>query len=224
MQTIKLDLPGSHNYFVQEALKVLRTNVQFCGQNIRVIALTSCHENEGKSVSTLHLASGLAELEKKVLVIDADMRKSVMAGRNTNVKRAAGLSEVLTGQKKLMDCLYSVDNASLHILFSGQYPPNPVELLSGEYFKTLLEEARKVYDYILIDTPPLGAVIDAAVIAPECDGTILVLDPGTVRRRQALEVIDQLRKADCRILGVILNRVRKSTRSYYRKSKYYSGT
>lgn len=220
MLDITLKLPGSNNYFVQEALKALRTNVQFCGQNIKVIALTSCQENEGKSISAMHLASSLADLDKKVLLIDADMRKSVMAGRNTTAKNTAGLSEVLTGQRKLKDCLYKVTGSSMHILFSGKYPPNPVELISGEYFQTLLEEARKVYDYIIIDTPPLGPVIDAAVLAPQCDGVILVMDTGHVRRRQALEVIDQLRKTECKILGVIMNNVKKSRSSYYSNSRY----
>lgn len=221
MESITLKLPGANNYFVQEALKVLRTNVQFCGQNIKVVTLTSCHENEGKSVSALHLASSLADLDKKVLLIDADMRKSVIAGRNTNAKHAAGLSEVLTAQKKLKDCLYNVTGTSLHILFAGKYPPNPVELLSGEYFQTLLDEARKVYDYIIIDTPPLGPVIDAAVVAPKSDGVILVMDTGHVRRRQAVEVIAQLRKTECKILGVIMNNVKKSRSSYYSNTRYY---
>lgn len=220
MESITLKLPGLGNYFVQEALKVLRTNVQFCGQDVKVIALTSCQENEGKSVSALHLASSLADLDKKVLLIDADMRKSVMAGRNTSARNTAGLSEVLTAQKKLKDCLYAVTGSSLHVLFAGKYPPNPVELLSGEYFQTLLDEARKVYDYIIIDTPPLGPVIDAAVIAPQCDGVILVMDTGHVRRRQAQEVIDQLKRVNCRVLGVIMNNVRKNNKSYY-SSRYY---
>lgn len=224
MEPITLKLPGSSNYFVQEALKVLRTNVQFCGQDIKVIAITSCQENEGKSVSALHLASSLADLDKKVLLIDADMRKSVIAGRNTNAKHASGLSEVLTAQNKLKDCLYNVTGSPLHILFAGKYPPNPVELLGGEYFKTLLEEARKVYDYIIIDTPPLGPVIDAAVIAPQCDGIILVMDTGHVRRRQALEVIDQLKKTGCKVLGVIMNNVKKERKTYYKKSRYYGNS
>lgn len=219
MEKITIKLLGADNYFVQEATKTLRTNVQFCGQNVKVITLTSCREGEGKSTITLHLASSLAELNKKVLVIDADMRKSVMAGRNTSARRPAGLSEVLSGLAKLKDCLYEVDGTTLHILFAGQYPPNPVELLSGEYFDTLLEEARKVYDYILIDTPPLGAVIDAAVIAPKSDGTILVMDAGQVRCSQAREVVKQLEKSKSKILGTVLNNVRKSGTGYY-KYKY----
>lgn len=221
MEKITLKLLGSDNYFVQEATKTLRTNVQFCGQNVKVITVTSCQASEGKSTVTLHLAASLAELNKRVLVIDADMRKSVMAGRNTSARRPAGLSEVLSGMAKLKDCLYEVDGTTLHILFAGQYPPNPVELLSSEYFDTLLEEARKVYDYILIDSPPLGPVIDAAVIAPKSDGVVLVMDAGQVRCSQAREVVEQLRKSKSKILGTVLNNVRKSGSGYY-KYKYKS--
>ena len=224
MEQITIKLLGVGNYFVQEATKALRTNVQFCGQNMKVITLTSCRENEGKSTIVLQLAASLADLGKKVLVIDADLRKSVMAGRNTSARRPAGLSEVLTGMVKLKDCLCEVKNTTLHILFAGQYPPNPVELLSGEFFDALLEEARKVYDYVLIDTPPLGPVIDAAVIAPKSDGTILVMDTGCVRYSQAREVVDQLQKSGSKILGTVVNNARKSGRGYYKYSYRYKGS
>ena len=91
-------------------------------------------------------------------------------------KSPAGLSEILTGMVKLTDGLYSTQYDNLHIIFSGKYPPNPVELLGGKYFPMLLEETRKVYDYVLVDTPPLGQVIDAAVLTPFCDGTLLVME------------------------------------------------
>lgn len=221
MQTINLKLLGEDNYFVQEATKVLRTNMQFCGQDTKAIVITSCGENEGKSTIALQLAASLADLGKQVLLIDADMRKSVMAGRNTSARRPVGLSEVLNGMVRLKDSLCRVGDTSLHILFAGQYPPNPVELLSGEYFSILLEEARKVYDYIIVDTPPLGLVIDAAVIAPRCDGTMLVVDTGSVRYGRAREVVDQLQKGGCKILGAVLNNVRKTNSAYkYRKGVY----
>ena len=86
MEKITLKLPGEDAFFTQEAFRVLRTNLQFCGQDVRVIAVTSCNENEGKSTVSLQLAKSLSELGKRVLVLDADMRKSVLAGRNTNVK------------------------------------------------------------------------------------------------------------------------------------------
>lgn len=214
-----LKLPGKKDFFTQEAFKTLRTNLQFCGQDICTVVITSCNENEGKTTITLQLAKSLAELNKRVLVIDADMRKSVMAGRNTTAENPAGLSEVLTGLTSVKECLYQTQYENLSIMFAGKYPPNPVELLSGQYFEELLKAAKESYDYVLIDVPPLGSVIDAAVVAAKCDGTILVISDNQVRYRQAIEVIEQLRKSGSKILGVVRNNIKKKDGGYYKK--YY---
>ena len=126
---------------------------------------------------------------------------------------------------KLGDAIYST-NTNLQIIFAGKYPPNPVELLSGKYFKMLLEETRKVYQYVIVDTPPLGRVIDAAVVAPNCDGTILVIGNSTVRYRQAQDVVAQLKKSGSKILGVVRNNSRKkdSGQYYSRNAKYEYGS
>ena len=220
MEPIKLKLPGENDFFTEEAFKVLRTNLQFCGQDIRVICITSCNENDGKSTIALRVAKSFSELDKKVLLIDADMRKSVMAGRNTTVEEHDGLCEVLTGMRSVSECLYPVVNTKMHILFAGQYPPNPVELLSGKYFAALISECRKVYDYIIIDTPPLGQVIDAAVVAEKCDGCVLVIGDSKVHFRSAQEVVDQINKSGCKMLGVVRNTRRHSKKKYYYR-KYY---
>ena len=222
MNSTILKLEGTDEFFTQEAYKTLRTNLQFCGADIRVVALTSCNENEGKSTISMNLGKSMAELGKRVLVIDADMRKSVMAGRNTSAKNPMGLSEILTGMISIGDGIYATQYENLHIIFAGKYPPNPVELLSGKYFAALLKECRKVYDYVFIDTPPLGMVIDAAVIAPLCDGTIVVMAENRVRSKQAQEVVAQLKKSDSKILGVVRNQVGGSKSGYYKNSKYYS--
>lgn len=221
MEGITLKLPGVNDFFTQEAYKVLRTNLQFCGQEIRTIAVTSCNENEGKTTVTLHTAKSFSELGKRVLVIDADMRKSVMVGRNTDAKSPSGLSEMLIGLEKLGDCIFHTQYDGLDLMFAGKYPPNPVELLSSAYFSVLLKEVKKAYDYIFVDTPPLGAVIDAAVVSAQCDGTILVLGNGKVRSRQAQEVLAQLKKSECRVLGVVRNQMHSHNKSYYRKKSYY---
>ena len=207
MESTVLNLSAYENFYTQEAYKALRTNLMFCGRDIQIIAVTSHWENEGKTTVVLNLARSLAELGKRVLVIDADMRKSVMAGRHTKAKNPAGLSEILTGLVKLSDGLYTTQYENLHIIFSGKYPPNPVELLGGKYFPMLLEETRKVYDYVLVDTPPLGQVIDAAVLAPFCDGTLLVMESHSIRQKYAQSLINQLEKSGSKILGVVRNSV-----------------
>ena len=214
MKKISIKLPGENDFFTQEAYKVLRTNLQFCGQDIQVIAITSCNENEGKTTVALHLARSLAELGKEVLLIDADMRKSVLAGRNSNAKDVVGLSELLTGMVALGEALYQTQYPTLQLIFAGKYPPNPVELLNGKYFSALIKETRKAYQYVIIDTPPLGRVIDAAVVAPNCDGTVLVVGNST-RYRQAQDVVEQLKKSGSKILGVVRNNTKKKDSAYY---------
>ncbi len=220
MEAIELKLPGDNDFFTEEAYKVLRTNLQFCGQDIKVIAITSCNENEGKTTVALHVAKSFAQLDKRVLLIDSDMRKSVMAGRNTTAHMHRGLSEVLTGMCNISECLYPVVDSKLHILFAGQYPPNPVELLSGKYFTALIAECRKVYDYIIIDTPPLGQVIDAAVVAEKCDGAVMVIGSSKIHYRMAQDVVEQIDKSGCKMLGVIRNNRKLPNRKYYYR-KYY---
>lgn len=213
-------MAGCDNFAVQEAYKTLRTNIQFCGKDIKVIGLTSYGENEGKSTVCLSIGKAFAELGKKVLVIDADMRKSVMAGRNAGIKNARGLSEVLTGLTTLDNCIYSTQYDGLDVFMAGKYPPNPVELLGGKYFASIISAVRDFYDYIFIDTPPLGQVIDASVIATQCDGMILVIGNANVHYRQLQGTVEQLRKSNCRILGVIRNFVSPKNKGYYKKGYY----
>lgn len=223
MDKIKLKLLDSRNFLLEEAYKVLRTNLQFCGQDIKTVAITSCDENEGKTTIALNLAKELSQLGKKVLVVDADMRKSVVVGRNTSAANVTGLSEFLTGMEKLENSIYSTQYENLQIMFAGKYPPNPVELLSDKYFAQFIQMARETYDYVLIDTPPLGRVIDAAVIASICDGTILVMDEGRTRIREAQDVVRQLKKSGGKILGVVKNKTKKKGKNYYYKKGYGYG-
>ena len=215
MNLIKLNLPGENDYFTQEALKTLRTNLQFCGQDIRVIMFTSVGENEGKSTITLSLAKSFSELGKKVLIVDADMRKSVMAGKNTDAKNPKGLSEVLNGLAKFENVICRAEDTQVHVLFAGQYPPNPVELLGGKYFEQLISGARADFDYIIVDTPPLGRVVDAALIASHCDGAVLLIGNNKVPYREAQDVVAKIRMSNCKMLGVVRNNSTVSTHSYY---------
>ena len=214
-----IKLNGTEDFFTQEAYKVLRSNIQFCGQDIRVVAITSCHENEGKTTVSLHLGKSFAELGKKVLVVDADMRKSVMVGRNSTSSNVKGLSELLTGMADFDKCIYKTQYESLDVIFAGKYPPNPVELLGSVKFSEFLDEIKEKYDYVLIDLPPLGMVIDAAVVSPLCDGVAIVLSDDNVRYSQAQEVINQLKMSGSKILGVIRNRTNRKNGKYYRSGK-----
>ncbi len=220
-QTVQLSEPWTENYGTREAYKALRTNLMFCGRDKKVIALTSCQENEGKSTLTMGLAKSLAEVGKRVLLIDADMRKSNMQNVFTEGGEYLGLSQYLSGQAEWREALCVTQYPNLHVMFCGYYPPNPVELLENSRFRNMVSDARAEYDYVLIDTPPIGAVIDAAVIARACDGTIMVIAINKVSAKLARACKAQLGKSGCPLLGAILNQTEKHSRAYYRGKKSY---
>ncbi|MBQ1877548.1 MAG: polysaccharide biosynthesis tyrosine autokinase [Erysipelotrichaceae bacterium] len=215
IKTTQLDYSGA------EAFKTLRTNLKFCGDDKRVIAITSCWENEGKSSVTLNLAISLAEAGEKVIMVDADMRKSVLVGVTRVNEEVNGLTHYLSRQSSLSDtvCVTNIEN--LHMLFAGPTPPNPTELLGSKYFHAMIEALKKAYDYVLIDTPPVGMVIDAAIIARECDGVMIVVQSGGESYKFVREVKEQLDKTQCPVLGVVLNKVDYSKEGYYGKYGRY---
>jgi capsular exopolysaccharide synthesis family protein len=221
MTTMQTSLPGSNNYFVQEAYKFLRANIQFCGPDIKVIVLTSCEEHEGKTTVSMSLAKSFAEIGKKVLLIDADMRKSVLAGRNLDAKDYRGLSEYLSGMCEIGEVVMKTSVKDMYVLLAGKYPPNPSELLNGRLFDSLIKVCRENFDYVIIDTPPLGAVSDAAVVAPKCDGSILVIGDDKLSYSLATDVVEKLRATGTPILGAIRNNSKTGGKKYYRDKKYY---
>jgi len=207
------------DYRTNEAYKTLRTNIQFCGNEIRVIAFTSCTPNEGKSSVSFNLAVSFAEEGKKVVLIDADLRKSVLIGRYKVGEIDAGLTHILSGQNNLEEVLYHTDINNLDIIFSGTHSPNPAELLNSGRFTAMLDTLRAKYDYVIIDTPPLGSVIDSAIVSKACDGAILVIEANSISSRFAQTVKGQLEKSNCRILGTVLNKVPMEKNGYY--GRYY---
>lgn len=213
IKTEKLD------YECAEAYKALRTNLQFCGDDKKAIVITSCTPDEGKSTVVLYLAISLAESGKRVLLIDGDMRKSIMVGYFAIANEVKGLTHYLSGQADLRSVTCTTDMEKLDVIFSGPFPPNPTELLGGEKFKELLQNARENYDYILIDSAPLGSVIDSAVIAGECDGSIIVIEAECISYRFVQEIKLQLEKSGCPMLGAVLNKVDIRGQKYY--SRYY---
>jgi capsular exopolysaccharide synthesis family protein len=207
MKKVTFEARENLDYRINEAYKSLRTNVQFCGSNIKVISFTSCTPNEGKSSVSFNLAVSFAESGKKVIMIDADMRKSVLAGRYKVGSVDSGLAHYLAGQKKLEEICMETDVEGMDIIFSGPYVPNPAELLESDNFHALVEHCRETYDYVLIDTPPLGSVIDSAIVAKEVDGAILVVEADAISYHFVQNVKSQLEKSNVKILGTVLNKV-----------------
>lgn len=207
------------DFKANEAFKTLRTNILFSGSDIKVITMTSSTPNEGKTSVSLQLAKSFAEAGKKVLLIDADIRKSVIIGRYKVTGEIRGLSHYLTGQSSLEDVIYATDIDNFYILFAGPVAPNPSELLESAQFEKIITSQREEFDYIIVDAPPLGSVIDAAIIAKHSDGAIMVVESGTISYKLAQRVKEQLEKSDCRILGVVLNKIDMEKNSYY--GNYY---
>ena len=175
-------------YEINEEIKTRRTNIVLSGADKKVILMTSAISGEGKSTTSINLARSFAEMGKKTLLIDGDLRKSHMKDVLANGEKVElGLAHLLGGQCSLPDVLCSSATDKVDYVFAGAYPPNPSELLAGSRMQSLLTAARKYYDYIILDMSPIGMVADSAVVAPYCDGMVLVIESAVVKYRMAQE-------------------------------------
>ena len=225
VEIAKLEKP---DYFTREAFNNLRTNLRFSGVDIKTILITSCVPNEGKSTTAFELCCSLAEDGKKVLLVDLDLRKSILLGKYQikTGENFRGMAHYLSGQATAEEIQYRTNVEGLSIIFAGPVPPNPTELLGSDMFGDLMKELRTRYDMIILDTPPLGTVVDAALVAPHCDGAILLIQSHSVSRRFAASVKRQLDSTGCKLLGVVLNKADTAHGGYYHYGYgggYYKG-
>lgn len=211
---------GRQPYAYDEELKTLRTNLLFSGDDKKVIMITSSLAGEGKTSVTFELAKSLTEIGKKVLILDTDIRKSALLRNVKEGKVEKGLSHLLSGQSKLSDIMCSTNIPKLHIIFAGRSVPNASELLSKEIFAKMVENFRSVYDYVLVDTAPLGMVVDAMVVGKVCDATVLVVKAGEAKYKLVQKVLERLRSMEAPNLGVILNQVEQKQDRYYSGKQY----
>jgi capsular exopolysaccharide synthesis family protein len=201
--------------------RTLRTNLEFTGVENRVISITSCAPDDGKSTVSFQLACALAESGKSTIYVDADMRRSVFAQSYNIDTEMKGLSHFLSGKIETSDVIYVTNKEKLYVLPTGVFPSNPTELLGNSRMNVLITALKKVFDYVIIDTPPLGSVIDAAVVSKFCDASMLVLASNTTSRAEAKKVIAQLKTANPNFLGVVLNKVDMKGSGYYYKRYGY---
>lgn len=217
-KNVTLTDANTGDYLYEEAIKTLRTNLQFSGKNNKVILLTSSYSNEGKSDISFNLAVELGKAGKKVLLIDADIRKSVYRSRYNIQEETQGLSQYLSGQIENIDqVVYKTNYENLYMILAGPFAPNPSEMLGDDQFGQLLKAARQVFEYVIVDTPPLGTVVDAAVIAQFCDGAVIVVESNATSYRVAQKVKAQLEKSGCKILGAVLNKVDTKSKGSYKR-------
>lgn len=206
---------------VSEAYRTLRTNIQFANldDNIKTILVTSSGPGEGKSTTATNLALTLAETGSKVIIIDCDLRKPNVH-KQFGISNVKGLSNILAKGTLFEDaCNKFMDN--LTVVTSGTIPPNPAEMLASNKMKLFLQDLNDKYDYIIIDTPPVIAVTDAQILAAGADGVLLVVSSKQADRDAAIRAKTLLLKVNAKILGVLLNKVDKKSRSSYGYYYYY---
>lgn len=198
----------------REYYNALSTNIKFLGHDTRVISISSVSPNEGKSIVSLNLAAALAHNDTKVLYIDADTRNSTFASRMRINEKIGGLTNYLAENYAIEEVIHKTDIQGLHIIHSGKYAVNPASLLQSKRFSQLIATLREHYQYIIIDTPPIGIVIDAAIITDSCDGSILVVEAGRIKKKSIKQAIYQLKQTKKPFLGIILNKVNVSRQHY----------
>lgn len=207
-------------YAVEEAMNRLRINIKFCGKNTRKILLTSSVPGEGKSTISMYLWKMMAEAGFKSVLVDVDLRKSEIKERfcMTGDQEIRGLDYYLSGLAEYEDvvCETNIPNGS--IVPCTNLLENPSALLEDDRFRELLDRLAEDYRYVIIDSPPLGAVADGALVASMCDGAVLVVKSGETPRGLIRNSLLQLEQVNCKLLGTILNRVELTGSAY---KKYY---
>ena len=217
-------------YAVEEAMNRLRINIKFCGKNTRKILVISSVPNEGKSTVSVYLWKMLAEAGFPTVLVDMDLRKSVLKER-LDLKDEAkteitGIDYYLSGLSEYQDVVYGTNVENGFVVPVSNLLENPSTLLEDPRMGELLDHLAEDYRYVIIDSPPLESVADGALIASLCDGALLVVRSGMTSRRLVRQSLQQLERVGCRLLGMVLNRVETRSRAYqkyYGKyGKYYS--
>lgn len=208
-------------YHACEAINMLRGAVQMAGSGVRIFAVTSALAHEGKSSLAFRLAQSLAALGgKRVVFVDCDIRNSRMKKRYRITQKTVGLSDYLCGNASEQEIVYPTENPQLDIIFCGRKAPNPSELVSSALMDELLGRLKRAYDYVIVDTPPVNLVVDATIIAPKCDTTMVVVECGVTEQQDLAHTIDLLERANAKILGIVLNKVDSKNNRYGKYGKY----
>ena len=214
-------LSNESDFYVREAYKSLRTNIIFSlpNEGCKKICVTSAIASEGKSITVLNIAISFAEAGQRVLIIDADLRRPSQS-KFLNMTYAPGLSNILVNKVGLPEAIHKDVYPNLDVIFSGDIPPNPSELLGHERMGNLLEQLSSDYDYILVDTPPVNVVTDACVLSRVLDGVLFVVRRGDSESSSVTYAVSQLEFAEAKLLGFILNDAQVAPAAKYGYSKY----
>ncbi|STA98770.1 CpsD/CapB family tyrosine-protein kinase [Clostridium baratii] len=198
-----------------ESYRILRTNIMYSSfdKEIKRILVTSAEPGEGKSITSGNLALAFAQDEKKVILIDCDLRRPSLH-KKFRISNNKGLSDAIINKDKLNDCIQK-RTEYLDILTAGKIPPNPSEMLGSQAMSSLLDELSNIYDVIVLDSPPVLAVTDAQILSTKTDGTILVVRGEKTKKDTVLSAKEVLTKVNANILGTVLNGGNKNKDNYY---------
>ena len=202
---------------LSESYRICRTNINYMNidKHHQVLLLTTSVESEGKTTTSCNLAVAMAQANKKVLLIDADLRKS-RVDKLFNISKKPGLTDAVYEKLSLSDVVQHIDNIpGLDILVSGTTTPNPAELIGSDSFKQIMNEARSLYDTIIIDTPPVLSASDTAIISQLVDGVLLIVAMKETNRLVVKEAKKALEKVHANIMGVILTKMHFNKKYYY---------
>jgi receptor protein-tyrosine kinase len=199
-----------------EAFRVLRTNLSFVDVDSfsKAFVVTSSVPGEGKSTTAVNMAIAMASAEQRVLLIDGDLRRP-QAANMLKLEGTVGLTTVLVGQVALNDAIQTHPESGLHVLTAGRIPPNPAELLQSRAMSDLLAHARAMFDVVVLDSPPLLPVTDAAVLAAQTDGAVIVVRYGKTTKEQVTGAVQRLQSVESEPLGVILNMIPAGGHGHY---------
>lgn len=200
---------------IAESYRSLRTNIQYSSfdEKYQTLVVTSANPGEGKSTVAGNLALVLAQGESKVLLVDCDMRKPSLH-KKFKISNTYGISDLLVG-KKSMDVIAYKRNHNLTIITAGKKLPKPAEMLSSKAMTAFLEEMKKHFDYIVLDTPPLQAVTDAQILSTKVDGTLIVVRSGVTKKDVVNNAVSIIKKVNGNIIGTVLNAAENNKNTYY---------
>ena len=214
------------DYACKEAINTLCTNLTFVGNEKRIIMVTSTQAHEGKSFLSMNIMRTLAQLGKKVVLVDCDFRKSQIAAKyGVRIQEGTGYGTVhyLAGMCSLNDVIYETGIPGAYMVPVGREVSNSLALLSTPRLRQMLSAMEERFDFVIVDAPPVGVIIDAAEIAKSCDGVIFAVRYNMIGRRELLEAKNQIARTGCEVLGAVLNDVdldALSSKKYYNKSYY----
>ncbi len=207
---------------VKESYKTIRTNLIYAlaGAEKKIVAISSATPADGKSTTSANLAITIAQTGSTVALVDADLRRPTLH-KMFKVTNTDGLSNILSKQSSVENCMHSEIKPNLTLITSGPIPPNPSELLSTVTFQNLMDTLSEAYDYVIIDTPPVNVVSDCQVLVRATAGVILVARYKETQYKELEIAAENMRNVGGNILGVVINGVDLKDRQYYYRGRYY---